>query len=956
MKVSLATSLHLDHGAMTLDHQPGDPPPMQTFMPTGLLCLKAYAEHAGVDADIRVTELNGLINAGFAPNGDSFYDRLTDLVLKPDDGMVGLMTDADSLHHTVTMARLVKERSPRTLVCLGGPASSPISELMLQRFPFIDMVIRGEGELTFAETLQHLTSSSPPADVQGLTWRADDKIICNPGRKVLPELDDLPIPEFDAYGMDPDAALYMDVGRGCPFKCHFCATAPFWSRRFRMKSIDRIVTELLLLRDRYNRNHVGFSHDIFTTNKGWTLRFCRQLIDHPIGMTWACSTRTDVIDQEMLEAMAAAGCVEIYYGIETGSQEMQKTIHKNLDLNRSREIVEITADVGIRPVTGFIVGYPMETPETFNDTLTRFFDFLQVGGYRAHVFTLCPFHEAPMYADGYHIERRAAYFEMPLTEAAARHGEELRTSHPDVFTSLLRFSTPKVADRLVDGTEEIASRLVALKSVLPRLLDHYATPLDWYERWIDWIENYNAEHRPSASLPFHGEIEDVLTFLEEELGRLGLTDSPLAALLAYERDKARASTELRNYPGRELEARLESDLTQDTVLTRGCDYMISPVAYDLGLLLSGGEARAVPGRHVVLAKIEGEDVTTLQVGERTAQILTKARRPHRVGDLLTATGTGPLTAAAQDQMLGIIRALIQRGLLVRVDLRAKQEGGTRPGSRGEHGLQERFNHIARAYAFYDNQMLDHLNPLMQEYIARQTLFFLGTSDSRGNCDCSLRTGKPGIMRVVDERTVIYPEYRGNGVMASLGNIMENPHVGIFFGDFCDSTVGLHVNGRACLVTHDGILAELTGRDELLAEVAREAGNRLEVWVRIEVEEAYIHCSKHIPLMKQLDKTVNWGTDDRQRKGGDYFRVRYRRTSLRPPTPTVRRILAGGGYPSGAPRTRPPAVKPPAQTSTNGSTATGSTASGSTTSGSADSAPSRRYLPIISQPPQGDSCS
>ncbi len=212
------------------------------------------------------------------------------------------------------------------------------------------------------------------------------------------------------------------------------------------------------------------------------------------------------------------------------------------------------------------------------------------------------------------------------------------------------------------------------------------------------------------------------------------------------------------------------------------------------------------------------------------------------------------------------------------------------------------------------------------------------------------------MRVVDERTVIYPEYRGNGVMASLGNIMENPHVGIFFGDFCDSTVGLHVNGRACLVTHDGILAELTGRDELLAEVAREAGNRLEVWVRIEVEEAYIHCSKHIPLMKQLDKTVNWGTDDRQRKGGDYFRVRYRRTSLRPPTPTVRRILAGGGYPSGAPRTRPPAVKPPAQTSTNGSTATGSTASGSTTSGSADSAPSRRYLPIISQPPQGDSCS
>lgn len=904
MKVSLATSLHLDHGAMTLDYEPGDPPPMQSFVPAGLLCLKAYAEQAGVDADIRVTELNGLINAGFVPNDDRFYERLVDMILRPGDGMVGLMTDADSLHHTVTMTRLIKERSPDTLVCLGGPASSPISELVLSRFPFIDMVFRGEAELTFAETLQRLGRRHPLGDVQGLTWRSDEKIISNPARHVLPELDNLPIPGFDAYGMDPDAALYLDVGRGCPFTCHFCATAPFWNRRFRMKSIERIVTELVLLRDRYNRNHVGFAHDIFTTNKQWTLRFCQELIDHSLGMTWACSTRTDVIDQELLEAMAAAGCVEIYYGIETGSQEMQKTIHKNLDLDRSREIVETTADAGIRPVTGFIIGYPMETMETFNQTLTRFFDFLQVGGYRAHVFTLCPFHEAPMFADGYHIERRAAYFEMPLTKTAAEYGEELRISHPDVFSSLFRFTTTQVPNRLVDGTEEIASRLVALKSMWPWLLKHYATPLEWYGRWIDWIEKYNAEHRPGTMLPFHGEIEDLIAFIEEELERLQLADSPLAALLAYERDKVRASRELRNYPGREPEARLDEDLTLDTVLTRGCDYMIRPATYDLGSLLTGGEARRVSGRSVVLAKLEGEDVTALEVGERAAHLL-RASRPRRISDLLARPGGGQASDMTLDETIGLVRALIRRGLLVRVDHRAKEDGGTRPGSRGEHELQERFNHVALAYAFYDNQMLDHLNPLMREYVARQPLFFLATADSRGNCDCSLRAGEPGVMRVVGERTMIYPEYRGNGVMASLGNIMENPHVGVFFGDFCDSTVGLHINGSARLVSHDDILAEvagLDGQDALLADVAREAGRRLDAWVRIEVEEAYIHCSKHIPLMKQLDKTVYWGTDDRESKGGDHFRARYRRTSSRPPTPTVRRTpAAGGAYPSGAPR-------------------------------------------------------
>jgi predicted pyridoxine 5'-phosphate oxidase superfamily flavin-nucleotide-binding protein len=190
-------------------------------------------------------------------------------------------------------------------------------------------------------------------------------------------------------------------------------------------------------------------------------------------------------------------------------------------------------------------------------------------------------------------------------------------------------------------------------------------------------------------------------------------------------------------------------------------------------------------------------------------------------------------------------------------------------------------------------MLDHLNSLMREYIARQPLFFLGTSDARGNCDCSLRAGEPGVMRVLDDRTMIYPEYRGNGVMSSLGNISENPHVGVFFGDFSMTTVGLHVNGSARLLRHDEIVAELAEHDELLEAVAREREKPLETWVRIEVEEAYIHCSKHIPQLKPIDKAVYWGTDDRELKGGDYFHVRFRPTSKRLPTPVSRSTAKDG---------------------------------------------------------------
>jgi radical SAM superfamily enzyme YgiQ (UPF0313 family) len=113
-------------------------------------------------------------------------------------------------------------------------------------------------------------------------------------------------------------------------------------------------------------------------------------------MTWTCSTRTDLIDPRLIDKMAAAGCVEIYYGIESGSQAFQGEIRKNLDLDWATAIVRSTAAAGIRPITGFIVGHPLETLETFNDTLDKFFTFLHSGGYKAHLFTLCPYHESPV--------------------------------------------------------------------------------------------------------------------------------------------------------------------------------------------------------------------------------------------------------------------------------------------------------------------------------------------------------------------------------------------------------------------------------------------------------------------------------------------------------------------------------------------------------------------------------
>ena len=196
------------------------------------------------------------------------------------------------------------------------------------------------------------------------------------------------------------------------------------------------------------------------------------------------------------------------------------------------------------------------------------------------------------------------------------------------------------------------------------------------------------------------------------------------------------------------------------------------------------------------------------------------------------------------------------------------------GSMGEHELQTRFATSKRAQGFYDHQLLDHVNDHMQEFLARMEMMFIATADADGETDCSFRAGPPGFVCVLDEKTLVYPEYRGNGVMASLGNITENGHIGLLFIDFCGDAIGLHVNGRASVLENGELFERGKLPPSVVTGLFAAGGQRPERWVLVDVVEAYIHCSKHIPqLMKRSDAPPEWGTDDVVKKGGDYFKAK-----------------------------------------------------------------------------------
>lgn len=225
----------------------------------------------------------------------------------------------------------------------------------------------------------------------------------------------------------------------------------------------------------------------------------------------------------------------------------------------------------------------------------------------------------------------------------------------------------------------------------------------------------------------------------------------------------------------------------------------------------------------------------------------------------TPTPTGSAEAHLLDLELAELKPAVPA-----VDPLADSESDRLPGSRGEHLLQCAYGSRDRAKRFYNDQLLDHLNDAMIEFVGRMEMAFIATADAAGECDSSFRAGPPGFIQVLDNRHVAYPEYRGNGVHASLGNVSENPHLAILLVDFVRDLIGLHINGRARVVEDAAMRSEFPHLP---------TDRNLERWVVVEVDEAYIHCRKHIPRLQPVERSRDWGTDDVKRKGGDYFEAK-----------------------------------------------------------------------------------
>ena len=528
MQIMLATSPHVRHAAVLQNDFATDPSVMYSFAPVGLLALSAVLRQAG-HADPILFDTNLAIINGEIPLDDGFYQSAAVRICAHEPEILGFMTECDSYHHVLQIMEAVKRLRPSCRCVLGGPHASAVAKATMARRPFVDAIVIGEGERTIVDLIAAYAEGRAEA-VPGVLRRGRGGEMLDGGaRPLVPELDDLPIPAYDLYRGSPEEEIFIEVGRGCPFQCTFCSTAPFWQRRHRVKSPARILEEILLVQRLYKSKRVHFTHDLLTTDKHWVADLCHTLIKAGSPVKWTCSARTDTVDHDLLSIMAKAGCNAIYFGIESGSARVLKDIQKDVPIERSLAVLHECREVGIRPNAGFIAGFPTEGRDSLQDTFSAYERALMMGTRPTHIFGFCPFAESSMYPGLTKMTSDGHFLDIPITPALDEANRALVASDRDLFGAYFRPQLD-VSPLRISGIDEFSNLVEPVAASTIRLSREIGGMLEVFHRWTTWIERHNIEAGTPRHRRYYGSPLNFCDFLVGELRAIVPADDPMLQL------------------------------------------------------------------------------------------------------------------------------------------------------------------------------------------------------------------------------------------------------------------------------------------------------------------------------------------------------------------------------------------------------------------------------------------
>ncbi len=311
----------------------------------------------------------------------SFSTRQTvNWVKKENPDILGFSVLNSSMEEAVKIAGQAKMENPNLTIVFGNYHATFNDERILNKYPFVDIIVRGEGEYTCLELGNCLKKDGELRKVAGITFRKNGNVVSSPDRPLIKDVDSLSFPDrslIDAqysstiYGVKVATKKFSTIvsSRGCPFQCTFCGCRKFARGIWRPRSVDNIFAELeFLLSEGYEQ--FLFVDDNFTLNQKRVAEFCQKVKKEGIDIEWFCDSRVDNCKYDVFRQMVKAGCKILYFGMESANQRILNYYKKGITPNDSRSAVEKARKAGIDVIVGsFILGAPDETRREIQNTL-----------------------------------------------------------------------------------------------------------------------------------------------------------------------------------------------------------------------------------------------------------------------------------------------------------------------------------------------------------------------------------------------------------------------------------------------------------------------------------------------------------------------------------------------------------------------------------------------------------
>jgi radical SAM superfamily enzyme YgiQ (UPF0313 family) len=330
--------------------------------PLGLLTLAAVVRDDGHDVALVDMNLRGIREPRWLEN---FYTNALQAIAETSPDVVGFTSMAVESHVCLEMARQVKQADPRVITVLGGPHFSAIAHEVLSLYPWVDFVVTGEGESALRLLLQYLQGQAGVGDLVNVAHRGGHGIGLQRLLKPLPSLARVPFPAYDLvdlslyFDANPRRLLNYEPGRGCAFRCSFCYSPGHWGQGEQIKQAERVVEEVRRLRDLGARN-LFFVQDNLLNSKAHALTLCRALAQARLGVNWNCYATLPQLAPEVLDALAAAGCREVFVGVDAISAAARRSFAKHFYKGWAslEERLRACLDRGIVPTCAFMIDPP----------------------------------------------------------------------------------------------------------------------------------------------------------------------------------------------------------------------------------------------------------------------------------------------------------------------------------------------------------------------------------------------------------------------------------------------------------------------------------------------------------------------------------------------------------------------------------------------------------------------